>query len=61
MMIFKFHALCLILVGSIIVLPAAKKYDAVHTDKYVPDFKTRLLVVLDYPELDSTFLRNDDS
>jgi len=32
-----------------------------HTDKYVPDFQTSLLVVFDYTELESTFLRNDDS
>jgi len=64
MMIFKFHTLCLILLGSTFVVPAAKNkniYDAVHTGKYVPDFQTSLLVVFDYPEIDSTFLRNDDN
>jgi hypothetical protein len=61
MMIFKFHTLCSIVLGSIFVFPAAKIYDVVHTDKYVPGFQTSLLVVFDYPELESTFPQNDDS
>jgi len=61
MTIFKFHTFCLILLGSILVVPAAKKYDALPTDKYVPDFQRSLLVVLDYPEIENTFLRNDYS
>ena len=61
MMILKVHTLCLILLGSIFKVPAAKKYNTVRTDKYVPDFQRSLLVVLDYPETDNMFLRNDDS
>ena len=61
MMIYKSYTFCLILLGSIIVLPATKKYDAVRTDKYVPNFQRSLLMALDCPDINNTFLRKDDS
>jgi hypothetical protein len=53
-MICKFHTLCLILLRSIFVVPVTKKYDALRIDKYVADFQTSLLVVVDYPKIEST-------
>jgi hypothetical protein len=46
------------LLGSIFVVPEAKKYDA-DTDKYVPHFQMSLLLAFDYREIDSTFLQNE--